>query len=59
MSYKDVYLLSTNIRRENVVLYIKLVLKSGTQLQQKLTTVKEPPYIWVFCAFAKKPDLDC
>ena len=59
MSYKDVCLLFTSIRRENIVLYIELVLKIQTQLQQKLTMVKEPPVISVFCAFAKKPDLDC
>ena len=58
MSHKDVYLLFTSIS-DNIVLFIELVLKSWTQLQQKLTTVKEPPVIRVFCAFEKKPDLDC
>ena len=58
LSYRDVYMHSTSISKD-IVLCIELVLKSWTQLQQKLTTVKEPPVIRVFCAFEKKPDLDC
>jgi HD superfamily phosphohydrolase len=58
LSYRDVYLHSTSISRENIVLSIELVLKSQTQLQQRLT-IKEPPVMRIFWAFAKKPDLDC
>jgi hypothetical protein len=61
LSYRDVYLHSTSISRENIdiVLSIELVLKSQTQLHQRLTTVKEPPVMTGFWAFAKKPDPDC
>ena len=60
MSYRDLYLYSTSISRENIdiVLSIKLVLRSQIQLQESLT-VKELPMMRVFWAFAKKPDLDC
>ena len=57
LSYRNVYLHSTSIIRDNI-LSIELVLKSQTQLLQKLT-VKEPPVMRIFWAFGKKPDLDC
>jgi hypothetical protein len=61
LSYRDVYLHSTSISRENIdiVLSIELALKSQTQLQQRLTTVNEPPVTRIFWAFVKKPDPDC
>jgi hypothetical protein len=50
LSYRDDSLYSTSISRENmdiqVVLSIELVLKSQTQLQQRLT-IKEPPLMKV------------
>ena len=60
LSYRNVYMCPTSISRENiqVVLSIELILKSWTQLQQRLT-IKDPPVMRVFWAFAKKPDPDC
>ena len=51
------YLHTNSISRENI-LSIKLVLKSQTQLQQRLT-IKVPPVIKIFWAFTRKSDLDC
>ena len=50
---------TTSISRENidVILSIELVINQ-TQLQLRLTIIKEPPVMRVFWAFAKKPDLD-
>ena len=60
MNYRDVHLLSTRISGEDIdiILSVELVLKSSTQ-QQRLTTVKELPVMWVFWAFVKIPDVDC
>jgi hypothetical protein len=62
LSYKDVCLLSSSISRENiaieVVLSIELVLKSQTQLQQRLT-IKMLSVMFVFWAFSKKCDPSC
>ena len=51
------YLHSNSIRRENI-LSIELVLKSQTQLQQRLT-IKLPPEMKIFWALTGKPNLDC
>jgi hypothetical protein len=56
LSYIIVYPNSTSITSR--VLSIELVLKSWTQLQQRLT-IKVPPAMKIFWAFGKKPDLDC
>ena len=57
MNYRDVFLHFTSISKNNV-LYIELVLKSQTQLQQRLT-IKVPPVTRIFWAFGKIPDIDC
>ena len=57
LSYRDVFVHSTSISRENI-LSIELVLKSHTPLQQRLT-IKVPPVMWIFWAFTKKSNLDC
>ena len=48
---------STSISRKNS-LFIELVPKSQTQLQKRLT-IKVPPVMRIFWAFARRPDLDC
>jgi hypothetical protein len=59
LSYRDVHPHSTSsISRGSIVLFIGLILKSKTQLQQRLT-IKLQPVIRVFLAFGKKPDKDC
>ena len=60
LNYRDVYLLSNSISRENIeiILSVESVTESWTQ-QQRLTTVKELPVMWVFWAFVKIPDVDC
>ena len=58
MRHRDVCLRSVSISRKIIVLYIELVLKSQTKLQQKLTT-RELPVMRIFWALAKKPELDC
>ena len=49
LGYRDVYWHSASISREKIeVLYIELVLKTQTQLQQRLTAIKEPPLMTGF-----------
>ena len=57
LSYRDVNLRFTSIIR-GIILSIELVLKSETQPQQRLT-IKVPPVMRIFWAFARKPNLDC
>ena len=58
LSYRDVYLIPTSISRENIDILSRITKSTDIQLQQRLT-VKEPPVMRVFWAFAKKPDTDC
>jgi hypothetical protein len=59
LSHGNVYLHSTSISGDFIVLSIKLVIKSQTQLGERHTSIKEPPLMTKFWAFGKNPDIDC